>query len=129
MNQSFCFAGVRIDNLSLQESVAFIEKMLRGGESHYIITPNAAHIVLFQRDEDFRQAYAKASLVLPDGMSLIWASRLIKPRLEGRITGTDLLFSLCMVSVREKYSIFLLGAEDEVIEKATPCTHRSPVCA
>jgi N-acetylglucosaminyldiphosphoundecaprenol N-acetyl-beta-D-mannosaminyltransferase len=118
MNQSFCFAGVTIDNLSLQESVTYIEKMLKGQRSHYIITPNAAHIALFQKDEDFRKAYAKASLVLPDGISLIWASRFIKPRLKERITGTDLLLSLCGVSVREKYSIFLLGAEGEVIEKA-----------
>lgn len=118
MNLSFCFAGVTIDNLSLQESVAYIEKMLKGQKNHYIITPNAAHIVLFQRDEGFRKAYAKASLVLPDGMSLIWASRFIKPCLKERITGTDLLFSLCGVSIREKYTIFLLGAENKVIEKA-----------
>mgnify|MGYP005627999421 CR=1 FL=1 len=77
MNLSFYFAGVTIDNLSLQESVIYIEKLLKGQKGHYIITPNAAHIVLFQRDEDFRKAYAKASLVLPDGMSLVWASRLI----------------------------------------------------
>ena len=118
MNLPFCFAGVTIDNLSLQESVLYIKKLLRGQRSHYIITPNAAHIVLFQKDEEFRKAYAKASLVLPDGMPLIWASRFLKPRLKERITGTDLLLSLCRVSVREKYSIFLLGAENKVIEKA-----------
>jgi len=118
MNQTFCFAGVKIDNLSLQESVVYIEKLLKGQKSHYIIAPNAAHIVLFQKDEDFRKAYAEASLVLPDGVPLIWASSFIRPRLKERITGPDLLFSLCQVSIREKYTIFLLGAEHTVIEKA-----------
>ena len=56
----FRFAGVTIDNLSLQESVEYIEKLLKGQKSHYIITPNAAHIVLFQRDDDFKKAYDKA---------------------------------------------------------------------
>lgn len=118
MDPPFCFAGVTIDNLSLQESVVYIKRLLKGQENHYIITPNAAHIVLFQKDEEFRKAYAKASLVLPDGMPLIWASRLLKPRLKERITGTDVLFSLCELSMREKYKIFLLGAGQEVIEKA-----------
>jgi N-acetylglucosaminyldiphosphoundecaprenol N-acetyl-beta-D-mannosaminyltransferase len=118
MNQSFYFAGVKIDNLSLRESVVYIKKLLNDQKNHYIVSPNAAHIVLFQRDEDFRKAYASASLVLPDGMPLIWISRFLKPRLKERITGPDLLFSLCAVSIRDRYTIFLLGAENKVIEKA-----------
>ena len=118
MDLPFCFAGVKIDNLSLQESVLYIEKLLKRRKNHYIITPNAAHIVLFQKDEEFRKAYAKASLVLPDGMSLVWASRFIGPRLKERITGTDLLFALCELSTSKKYTIFLLGAEDKTIKKA-----------
>jgi N-acetylglucosaminyldiphosphoundecaprenol N-acetyl-beta-D-mannosaminyltransferase len=118
ISQSFFFAGVKIDNFSLQEVIVHIERMLKGQKSHYIVTPNAAHIVLLQKDEEFKRAYKNASLVLPDGMSLIWASRLIKPCLKERITGTDLVFSLCNISTPKKHSIFLLGAENEIVEKA-----------
>jgi N-acetylglucosaminyldiphosphoundecaprenol N-acetyl-beta-D-mannosaminyltransferase len=118
MNQSFCFAGIKIDNLGLQEAMVHIEKMLKGKKSHYIFTPNATHIFLFQKDEEFRKIYKKASLVLPDGMPLVWVSRLIKPRLKERISGTDFVFSLCDEANQKGYTIFLLGAEPTVIRKA-----------
>lgn len=118
IDQAFYLAGVKIDNLSLQESLDYIEKILKGQKSHYIVTPNAAHIVLLQRDKDFKKAYKKASLALPDGMSLVWASRLMKARLKERIAGVDLIFSLCNIAVRKKHLIFLLGTRKETIGKA-----------
>ena len=54
---------------------------------------------------------AGLSLVLPDGMPLVWASRLLGCPLAERVTGVDIVPRLAELSARKGYGIFLLGAE------------------
>ena len=121
------FAGIKIDNLTLEEAISKIEELIRKGESSYIVTPNAAHIVLLQKDEELKEVYQCASLILSDGMSLIWATKILGFPLKERITGTDLLFSLLNLSCRKNYKIFLLGAKEQIIRRVSGnLQHRFP---
>lgn len=113
------FAGIRIDNLTMLEVIDEIEKLIRKEDSSYVVTPNAAHIVLVQKDKEFKGVYNYASLVLSDSIPLIWAAKILGFPLKERITGTDLLFSLSNLSSQNNYKIFLLGARKQIIEKAT----------
>jgi len=113
------FSGVRIDNLTMQEVINKIEKLIKEKKSSYIVTPNAAHIVLLQKDKEFKEVYKHASLVLCDSMPLFWATKILGFPLKQRITGTDLLFSLSKLSLRKNYKIFFLGAKEQIIEKAS----------
>ena len=105
----FSLAGVKIDNFTMQEVINKIEGMIKEGKSSYIVTPNAAHIVLLQKDEEFRKAYESARLVLADGMPLIWVSKLLGVPLKEKISGSDLLPKLCEVAAEKGFRVFLLG--------------------
>src|SRR5690242_9213156 len=77
---------------SLAEAVDLISDYASTAqEPAYVVTPNAQHVVLLAKDQHFREAYAHANLVLPDGFSLLLASRLVGKRLKERVTGVDLM--------------------------------------
>lgn len=75
----------------------------------YVVTPNAQHIVLLQRDLRFRDVYKDAFLVVPDGVPLLWAAKLLGTPLKDRVNGTDLFEHLCAVSAHSGFKVFLLG--------------------
>jgi N-acetylglucosaminyldiphosphoundecaprenol N-acetyl-beta-D-mannosaminyltransferase len=74
-----------------------------------VVTPNAQHIVLLEKDAHFRRVYDSAEYVLPDGASLLLAARLLGQRLKERIAGVDLFQALCMRAAESGIRVFLLG--------------------
>jgi N-acetylglucosaminyldiphosphoundecaprenol N-acetyl-beta-D-mannosaminyltransferase len=111
--------GITIDNLTNEEAVEAVRRLLdaRNGQ-HYVVTPNVDHVVRLEADAAFRQAYAGASLVLADGMPLVWASRVLGRPLKDRVTGADLLPRACAMAAAHGRSVFLLGGRDGVAELA-----------
>jgi N-acetylglucosaminyldiphosphoundecaprenol N-acetyl-beta-D-mannosaminyltransferase len=83
-----------------------------------VITANVDHLVILERDRAFRRAYEQADLVVPDGVPLLWAARLLGHRLPGRIAGSDLIFDLCALCGREGLGVYLLGGRPGVADAA-----------
>lgn len=111
--------GIGIDNVTTDQAVEALRRLLDSGKGqHYVVTPNVDHVVRLENDAAFRQAYAGATLVLPDGMPLVWASRVLGKPLKERVTGADLLPRACAMGARDGRSIFLLGGREGVAELA-----------
>jgi N-acetylglucosaminyldiphosphoundecaprenol N-acetyl-beta-D-mannosaminyltransferase len=103
-------AGVAIDALSFDEVVdAVIAHAAAGGSPAYVVTPNAHHVVLLQKDELLRAVYGGAFLVVPDGVPLLWGTALLGAPLPSRVNGTDLFETLCARAARDGLRVFLLG--------------------
>lgn len=110
--KKFYFAGVSIDNLYLAEALGELERSILQGKRGYVVTPNAAHICLLQQDEELKTIYKNASLVLADGMSIIFASRLLGFPLKERCCGTELFTEACVMLASLDKKIFLLGGQN-----------------
>ena len=108
-------AGVRVDNLSEDETVVAIDGFLADGRPHYMAVVNAAKIVAASRDEKLRRVLAEADLVTADGMSVVWASRALGHPLKERVTGIDLFERLVAHAARRRLSVYFLGARDEAV--------------
>lgn len=92
-----------------------------------LLTANASHLVAMQDDPALREAAHAADLVTPDGMSLVWAARLLGAHVPERVTGIDLLESLLAEAPRQGLRVFLLGAKPAVIERfVAVCRDRYP---
>lgn len=119
--------GVEIDNVSKAEALERIRAMLRAQTPHQIVTPAIEQVILARRDPEFRALLQAADLVVPDGMPLIFASRLSGSPLRERITGVDLMPDVCALAQQEGGRVFLLGGEPGVAEEAAQCLqHRIP---
>jgi len=110
--------GTWISNVTLEESVQIIKLYVTRRMPVIIVTPNIDHIIKLQKDAQLREIYRDASLVLCDGVPLIWASKFFKTPLKGRVNGTDLFVKLCEQSEKEKYRMFFLGGRPGSVSKA-----------
>jgi len=110
--RKFIFNNFSIDDITVEEASAEIFDMIKRKKKGFVVTPNAAHFLYLKDDEEFQNAYRKASLVLPDGQSLLLASRLLRTPLKERCTGVELFYLMCERFKREKFRIFLLGGEN-----------------
>jgi len=109
--------GIELDNLGLEDVLKKIEDFVSDGIPRYIVTPNVDHLILKRKDRVFEEAYKNASLIVPDGVPLLWASRFLGNPLKGRVNGTDLFLKISELSAKKGYGIFLLGAEDGIAER------------
>ena len=105
-------AGVYVNNLSEDEALARIDELVAGGGSHYMAVVNAAKVVAARQDERLRERLHKAAIVTADGMSVVWASRLLGKPLKQRVTGIDMFERLVGHSARRGLSVYFLGARD-----------------
>ena len=119
MSGSATIAGVRIDARSFDEVVDEIVAHARaGGAPAYVVTPNTHHVTLLQSDAKFRRIYDQAFLVVPDGVPLLWAGKLLGEPLSGRVNGTDLFEALCAKAAQDGLRVFLLGGREGAAEAA-----------
>jgi N-acetylglucosaminyldiphosphoundecaprenol N-acetyl-beta-D-mannosaminyltransferase len=118
MNQRFKLGYATIDVVNQKEALERLVEMAEQGPCRYAVTPNSDHIVMLEEHEELRAVYRDAHLVLADGMPVVWASRLIGPRLPERVTGAEILPGLCAAAARRGLTVFLLGAGPGVAEKA-----------
>ncbi|MDZ8050721.1 MAG: WecB/TagA/CpsF family glycosyltransferase [Aulosira sp. ZfuVER01] len=111
--------GVEIDKYSFNEVVnQIVAHALSKGRPEYVVTPNAMHILSLQKDAFFREIYRQAFLVVPDGVSLLWAAKFLQTPLKGRVNGTDLFEKLCAIAAEKGLRVFLLGGRPGAAEQA-----------
>ncbi len=112
------FLNVTIDSLTMDEAVAVADELVQKRNSSFIVTPNVDHLVLLESNQELRDAYSKADLVLADGMPIVWLSKYYGGVIKEKISGSDFLPKLCELSARKGYKMFFLGAAPGVAEKA-----------
>ena len=110
--------GVGFDDLTLDEAAQRAAGMIDEGGFHYVVTPNQELVDRARREEPFRQALNGADLVLPDGIGVVYAARLLGRRLKGRCPGIDFAGKLMEHMARTGLRLYLLGAKPGVAEAA-----------
>ena len=111
-------AGVTVHDVSFDETVAMVIKWAREGSGGYVSTPNIDHLVRARRDPTFRALVMAARLRIPDGMGLIYGSRLAGKPFRGSVTGRLLPEAIVRASNDDPIAIALLGGRDDAPQKA-----------
>jgi N-acetylglucosaminyldiphosphoundecaprenol N-acetyl-beta-D-mannosaminyltransferase len=110
--------GLPLDSLTATGAVEAIDGLIRSGGTHQIATANLDFWLNSLSDRHLHRIIAGCSLVLPDGMPLVWVSKLLGCPLAERVTGVDMVPALAELAVRKNYGIFLLGGKGNVAERA-----------
>ncbi len=106
-----------LDLLSMEETLLVVEDMVSRGGVHQHVVLNAAKVVQAQTDVALREAIESCELVNADGMSVVWAGRLLGERVPERVAGIDLMERLLARAALRKWPVYLLGARQEVVER------------
>lgn len=117
--------GVGIDPLDLEPTCDRIERALRERERAFVITANPEFVMLAQREPRLRAIAAGATLVVPDGVGLVLAARLLGHTLPGRARGRDIVPRVAAIAARLDRALYLLGAREGVAARAAEALRRT----
>ena len=112
------FMNTEIDNLTMQETLQAIDRLIQEDKSAYVVTPNVDHIVQLETSKELQEVYENASLILTDGKPLLWIAKWYGTPIKEKISGSDLFPLLCDMAAQKGYRMFFLGAAEGVAEKA-----------
>jgi N-acetylglucosaminyldiphosphoundecaprenol N-acetyl-beta-D-mannosaminyltransferase len=111
---------VRVHDLGFdpaaQEVLRLAEMNLAGRA--VVVTPNGQHLDLLHRDRTLMAVYGRAELVLPDGWPVVLAMKWRGAKAGARVTGADLLPTLCAEAAARGITVGLLGGKPGVAARA-----------
>lgn len=110
--------GVAFDDMTMDEAVSRALTLAKEGTGAYVVTPNPELVLMAQKDPGYAETLAGAALALPDGIGIIYAAKLLKQPLTGRVPGIDFAGKLMEKLAGEGSKLYLLGAKPGVAEQA-----------
>lgn len=110
--------GVGFDSLTLDEAAEAAAALVEGEGFHYVVTPNPEFLQRAKNDGDFRAVLNGAGLVLPDGVGVTYAAKILGRPLKGKVPGIDFASRLMAWMAAHGKRLFLLGAKPGVAEQA-----------
>lgn len=108
--------GLTIAQLDLAGARQLCADAIAGHHRLLVGVVNAAKIVNMRRDPLLRSSLLECGVVLADGQSVVWASRLLRRPLPERVTGIDLFESLLSLANDNGYGVYFLGATQQVMD-------------
>ena len=120
--------GVPVDAVGMADTLAFADRQAAEGEGcATIVAVNPEKAMRARRDGSLLSLLRGASLLIPDGIGIVWAARTLGLGRFGRVPGSELMPNLCALAAERGYSVFLYGARPEVNAAAADAlTRRFP---
>lgn len=109
--------GVGVHAVTMDEALAICRGAIESRRHLNIGVVNAAKIVAMRRSQLLFDAVAGSDLVLADGMAVVWAAKILRQPLPGRVTGIDLFERLLRLGNECGYGVYFLGATQEVLDE------------
>lgn len=110
--------GVGFDPVDMDGAVRRVVEMVSSGRPHLVVTANVELVMRARRMPQLRDLLRRASLVVADGVGVVWGSRTLGRPLPGRVPGIDLALRVCEEASQRGWSVYLLGGRPGVAEVA-----------
>lgn len=110
--------GVGFDNVTMEEAVQRGVALLESDGTHYVATPNPEIVETCRSNAAAMAAVNGADLVLPDGIGVVYGSRLRKTPLKERVPGIEFGAEMLRQCARLGKRVYLLGSKPGVAEAA-----------
>ena len=111
--------GVRVDKITKAQALEEFQKLLDGDRCELIVTPNAEIVEKASKTPQLRRIINEdAAIVTPDGVGLIYASKLKGDPIQEKVAGIDFAHSAIELCAKLGRSVYLLGSKPGVAEAA-----------
>lgn len=106
-----------IDVLTFDETIALVDKYITSKTSLHLMGVNADKINELNRNPLMKQIVNSCGIINADGASVVLASKYLNKPLPERVAGIDLMQKLIELCEKKNYSVYLLGAKQDVVVK------------
>ena len=110
--------GVNVSVTSYEELKKCVEEDIKNNKKSFIVAINPEKILKAREEEKLKDLLNSADYQIPDGIGVVYASKLKKGKIKSRITGIDCMEMLCNEANDKGYKIFLYGAKKDIIKEA-----------
>ena len=107
----------KLYNKSEESFYKILDKNLKENKKTFIVTANPETFMMSEKDTEMRDLLLdKDTILVPDGIGIVKAARMINYDIKERIAGIDIANKLLELGNKQKKSIYLFGAKQEVID-------------
>lgn len=110
--------GIPFVKITLKGMVELLTDYMKKEKKCFVVTANPEIAMAAYENKDFYKLISKADYITADGIGIVKAAQYLGTPLPERVTGFDMFISLLQVANTNKNSVYLLGAKEEVIERA-----------
>jgi len=108
--------GVLFDNYTIEQSVDKAVSMEK--TPFVIVTPNPEIVQAAKKDEVFRDVLNSADIVTPDGIGIVYASKILGGNIKVRAAGFDICCGIIEKLAERGGSVYLFGGKPGVADAA-----------
>lgn len=111
--------GVKISAVNMSLAVSRIGHWIADRQPSYVCITGVHGVMESQEDPHLKAIHNAAGMVTPDGMPMVWLSRLAGHRHVSRVYGPDLMLAVCQASLEpeNRWRHFFYGGAEGVAEK------------
>lgn len=106
----------RVDNLEIDSCCNDIFRQIQKPTKGWLACLNPHSYAVSRHDEEFRDALYAADWLVPDGVGVVIASRILGGGIRKRVTGSDIFFGLNQrMNAQSGMTVFFLGSTEQVL--------------
>jgi exopolysaccharide biosynthesis WecB/TagA/CpsF family protein len=102
---------VEFDNSSMKDAIAALANDMAVEKRKKVYYVNADCFNKTVNDKNYLELLQKGDYILPDGIGVLLACKILKVGLRENVNGTDMLPFICQMAAENNYSIYLFGAK------------------
>ncbi|WP_223441946.1 WecB/TagA/CpsF family glycosyltransferase [Pseudomonas sp. BF-R-19] len=110
--------GCPMDVLSMDKTVEYIHDAVAAGRFTQHVVINVAKLVNMRDDFQLSESIRSCDIINIDGMGVVLGARFLGHTVPERVAGVDLFHELLKMSATNDFSVFLLGAKEDIVSTA-----------
>jgi N-acetylglucosaminyldiphosphoundecaprenol N-acetyl-beta-D-mannosaminyltransferase len=119
LNNRLSILDIWVDPVNRATALGRVKKMLETAHQPCcIFASNPEKNFSVPKDPILYQAYRDAALLLPDGIGMVWAVRVLHGLRISRVPGSEFIFDICRLAEEEERGVFFYGAREAVSQAA-----------
>lgn len=129
MRDTVSVLGVLVDRGDMKSAVERAKEYTKSGGA--VFTPNPEIIMAAHYDEEYKKVLNSADMVIPDGIGVVIASKILKKPVKERVAGYDLTCNMLKVAAGENIPVYIYGGKPGIAEAAAEKIKKdygAPVC-
>ncbi len=119
MVQRLNVLNIWVDAVTRSKARATVADILENGRRvHFVFASNPEKNFTVPKDPVLYDIYRRADILLPDGIGMVMAARLLYGRRLERVPGSEFIFDICEVAQNRGCGVYFYGAKEWVSQAA-----------
>ena len=117
MNGKINIRGVYFDNVNMEEAMEKVTSMVGTEGLDYMFTPNSEIVQACIENPELFEVINSASIIIPDGIGVVYASKILKTPLKEKVPGCEVAEKLMEYAAKTGDGVFFFGGGKKTEER------------